>query len=61
MKQKTYGIKVEMEHKKTFEFIKNYYKKKGKMPSNITIAGKIYSDHIKENPNYYKIVKKMKL
>lgn len=61
MKQKSYGVKVELEHKKTFDFIKKYYNKKGKMPSNTMIASKIASDHLKENPNYYKIVKKMKL
>jgi hypothetical protein len=61
MKQKSYGIKVEMEHKKTFDFIKKQFNKTGKMPSNVSIASKIAQDHLKENPNYYKIVKKMKL
>jgi len=31
MKQKQYGIKVELEHKKTFSFIKNYFKKNKKV------------------------------
>lgn len=61
MNQKKFGLKTELEHKKTFNFIKNYYKKKGKMPTNTAIAGKISQDHLKENPNYYKIIKKMKL
>jgi len=61
MKQKTYGIKVEMEHKKTFDFIKNYFKKKGRMPSNTEIAGRIASDHLKEDPKYYTKIKKYKL
>jgi sulfur relay (sulfurtransferase) DsrC/TusE family protein len=61
MNQKKFGLKVELEHKKTFNFIKNYYKKKGVMPSNTAIAGKIVQDHLKEKKNYYSLLKKAKL
>jgi len=61
MKQKQYGIKVEMEHKKTFSFIKNYYKKNKKFPSDKLIATNIAVDHLKENKDYYKKIKKYKL
>jgi len=61
MKQKQYGIKVELEHKKTFSFIKNYFKKNKKFPGDKLIATKIATDHLKEDKNYYNKIKKYKL
>jgi sulfur relay (sulfurtransferase) DsrC/TusE family protein len=60
-KQMKMGIKVELEHSKTFKFIKDYYKKNKKFPTNKIIATKISSDHLKEKKNYYTLVKKYKL
>lgn len=61
MKQVTFGIKTEMEHKKTFAKIKQFVKQKGKFPSDVTIAKMIAHDHLKEDPRYYYKVKKYKL
>lgn len=49
------GTEVEMEHAKTIEA----YKKQG--VSIKSVAQKIAKDHLRENPNYYKILKKIKL
>lgn len=61
MNQKKYGIKVELEHKPTFRFIKNYYKKNKVFPSDRLIAAKIAENHLKEKKNYYTLIKKYKL
>ena len=61
MNQKKYGVKIEMEHAPTFKFVKNYFKQNKKLPSDKMIAGKIASDHLKENKNYYNKIKKYKL
>jgi len=55
------GIKVELEHKKTFKFIKDYLKKNKKFPSNITISTHIAEDHMKEDKKYYSKIKKLGL
>lgn len=59
--QVKFGIKTELEHKKTFAFIRNYQNKTGRFPSDKIIATHITHDHLKENPKYYSIVKKQKL
>lgn len=59
--QMKYGIKTEMEHAKTFKFIKNYEDKTGRFPADKVIAKHIAGDHLKEKSNYYSIVKKQKL
>jgi sulfur relay (sulfurtransferase) DsrC/TusE family protein len=61
MNQIKYGIKVEMEHKPTFNFIKKYVKKHGQMPSDTMMAKKIVQNHLAEDKNYYKKIKKYKL
>ena len=61
MNQKKFGVKVEMEHTSTFKFVKDYFKKHKKMPTNKIIAEKIAVDHLKEDKNYYKKIKKYKL
>jgi hypothetical protein len=56
------GITVEKEHKSTLDFIKKYYKEKGKFPSLNKFAKSIATDHLEDfkiNPNrqdesYYK-------
>lgn len=49
------GTEMEMEHKHTIE----QYKEKG--VSVEEVARHIAEDHLKENPNYYKILRKLKL
>lgn len=58
MNQKKYGIKVEMEHTPTFAFVKKYFAKHKKLPTNKMIAEKIATDHLKENKDYYNKIKK---
>jgi sulfur relay (sulfurtransferase) DsrC/TusE family protein len=55
------GIKVESEHKGTVSFIKDYINKYKKLPSNKMIYSHISCDHLKEDLNYYKKLKKAKL
>ena len=57
MNQKKYGIKVEMEHTPTFNFVKKYFTKNKKLPTNQMLATKIATDHLKEDKNYYKKIK----
>ena len=59
MNQLKIGTKIEMEHKKTFEFIKNYKQKTGRFPSNNMIAQRIAANHLDENKNYYVALVKM--
>lgn len=61
MNQIKIGTKIEMEHKPTFKFIKQYVKKHKKMPTDKLIATKIASNHLKEDKNYYKKIIKYKL
>ena len=61
MNQRKYGVKVEMEHMPTFKFVKSYFSKHKKLPSNKMIAEAIAKDHLNEDKNYYKKIKKYKL
>ena len=61
MNQLKTGIRVESEHKKTMNFIKNYYEKHDKLPANKLVFTHIAKDHIKENPRYYSKLKTLKL
>ena len=48
------GILVENEHKPTFEFIKGFVAKHGKMPSAKSVYKHIALDHLRgEDPHYY--------
>lgn len=49
------GTEMEMEHQKTI----NSFKKSGTTTKEV--ARRIAQDHLKENPNYYKIISKLKL
>jgi len=55
------GIKVEQEHKPTYNFIKNYYKKFGRMPSQQEVFKHIALNHISEHKNYYSQLKTLRL
>lgn len=55
------GINVEKEHAKTVQYIKNTLKKTGKLPPNKEIYKHIAENHLSENKNYYKTLKKAKL
>jgi sulfur relay (sulfurtransferase) DsrC/TusE family protein len=61
MNQQKTGIKIESEHKGTLKFIKGYYKKNKRFPSDKKVYASISKDHLKENPKYYSILKKAKL
>jgi hypothetical protein len=53
------GIAVEKEHKDTYEWIKEYFKKRGKFPKPVEVYLRIAHDHLKESPDYYKNLKEM--
>ena len=57
-KQLMMGIRVEREHSKSLNFIKEYYKKHKKFPSKKEMTLKIVQDHLKEDPYYYTKLKK---
>ena len=52
------GIKIESEHKDTYDFIKQFYKKHKRFPTQKEVYKKIAKDHIKEDPKYYTKIKK---
>ena len=60
-KQLKMGIKIEREHKDTYNFIKEYFKKHKKMPTQKEVFTKIAKDHIEEKKDYYTKLKKCKL
>ena len=60
-KQLKIGTRIEMEHKPTFNFIKNYKQKTGRFPSNQIIATNIAKNHLAERKDYYIRLKKAKL
>ena len=47
------GIKAEAEHKKTIHYIKTYFDKHKRLPSDKEVYTKIAKDHLKEDPKYY--------
>lgn len=55
------GTKVEAEHRDVVKWLRNYEKKYDTLPKNRTIYKHIAKTHLKENPNYYKKLKKMGL
>lgn len=61
MNQLKFGIKTELEHKKTFDYINKYIKKHKKMPNYKMVATHIARDHLKENPLYYSKIQRYKL
>jgi len=60
MNQLKFGIKTELEHKKTYRKMMQLCKK-GKCPTDKAISKMVALDHLKEDPNYYKKLKKYKL
>ena len=55
------GIKVEQEHKPTYNYIKNYLKKNGKLPSQKEVFTHIAQNHLSEHRNYYTVLNRVKL
>jgi len=53
------GIKIESEHKSTIQFIKNFYNKHKRFPTDKMIYEHIAMNHIKEFPDYYPNLIKM--
>lgn len=47
------GLKVEMEHKATYEWLKHYIARNKKMPNEQEFFLHIVSDHLTETPDYY--------
>lgn len=52
------GMKVELEHKGTYKWIEDYFKKYKKMPPLKDFVMRISLDHFKEQKDYYKKLKK---
>jgi sulfur relay (sulfurtransferase) DsrC/TusE family protein len=54
------GMKVELEHKGTYLWIEDYFKKYKKMPSLKDFVMRIANDHLtgEKKPDYYKRLKK---
>ena len=61
MSQLKIGIRIESEHTKTVDYIKKYFKKYKRFPSKKNIFTHIAKDHLREDKNYYKKLKKAKL
>ena len=55
------GLKVEREHRHTYEWLSQYVKEKGKLPEDTQFFLHIVKDHLTENPDYYKKLKGLKL
>jgi len=55
------GVKVEAEHKHTYNFIKGFTKKNNRFPTQKEVFANIAKDHLKEDPKYYTKLKKYKL
>lgn len=55
------GIKVESEHKPTYNYIKAYLKKHHKLPTQKDVFKRIAQNHIDEDPKYYEKVMRYKL
>ena len=55
------GVMVEMEHAGLIRWARNYRRLHGRCPSDAQVAKKIAEAHLKENPDYYKILRKVKL
>jgi len=60
-RQMKMGVKVEREHKDTVEFIRKFFKKNKRLPTNNEIYKSIAVDHLEEDPNYYTKLMKCKL
>lgn len=58
-KQVKLGLKIEREHRGTVKFIKSFYNKNKKFPTDTQIFKHIAKDHIKENSTYYTKLSKM--
>lgn len=61
MNQLNQGIRVESEHKGTYKFIRNFVKKHGRLPKQKEMYKSIAHEHLKEDKNYYKKLKKARL
>lgn len=53
------GIKVESEHKKTYNFLRNYCQRNRGLPRRKIFYGSIARDHLEEFDNYYSELDKM--
>lgn len=55
------GIKIEMEHKDTYDWIVQYFKKNQTAPPFYEFCKKIAIDHLREDGLYYEKLKKLNL
>ena len=60
-KQLKMGIKVEAEHKDTVNYIRKFFKKNKRLPTNKEIYKSIAADHLSERKDYYTKLNKCKL
>lgn len=60
-KQLRMGIRIEREHRGTYNFIKHYFKTHHRMPTQREVYCHIAKNHLVEHKNYYTKLKKAKL
>ena len=61
MKELNLGIKIESEHKPTYNYLKAYLNKKGKLPPQRLFFKAIAQNHIDEDKHYYDKLGRCKL
>jgi len=54
MKELATGIKIESEHSPTYDYLKAYLYRRGKLPSKKDFFKAIAQNHLDEDKNYYK-------
>ena len=57
MVQLNHGVKIEKEHEATYNLIRQYFEKGEMIPKDLFFFN-IARDHIKENPEYYTVLRK---
>ena len=53
MKELNLGIKIESEHKPTYNYLKAYLEKNHKLPTQKDFFKRIAQNHLDEDKNYY--------
>ena len=55
------GIKVESEHAPTYDYLKEFIRRNGKLPPKKDFFKRIAQNHIDEDPKYYEKLRRCKL
>ena len=61
VKQLILGTRIESEHKPTYDFLKSYENKFGKLPPSKLFFRAIAQNHLDEDKNYYKKLRRCKI